>query len=204
MAPQKTRHNTRKPRLFQCTGYGDCHMVFTRSEHLARHARKHTGEKPFKCIMPDCNKMFSRFDNMMQHTQTHRSNSSNISNTYHRSQRRRRTRINSIDTTSSTMSSSNDSIDSSTISSPPSPPEDCDKRRRLSIAELCNPSSPTSWPMSPTTPTDDVHHENKIKLTVDEMEALQALGRLHTTNDFFESLHDIITVGPSGNACACL
>lgn len=39
MAPQKTRHNTRKPRLFQCTGYGDCHMVFTRSEHLARHAR---------------------------------------------------------------------------------------------------------------------------------------------------------------------
>ena len=61
-----------KPKLFQCTGYGDCRMVFTRSEHLARHARKHTGEKPFQCIVPNCNRMFSRFDNMMQHTQTHR------------------------------------------------------------------------------------------------------------------------------------
>ncbi|KAI7885254.1 hypothetical protein K492DRAFT_172180 [Lichtheimia hyalospora FSU 10163] len=207
MSPQKTRHNARKPRLFQCTGYGDCHMVFTRSEHLARHARKHTGEKPFKCIMPDCNKMFSRFDNMMQHTQTHRSSASNnVGNSYQRSQRRRRTRINSIDTTSSTMSSSNDSIDSATVSSP-TQLDDGNKRRRLSIAELCNPSSPSSssWPMSPTTPTDDMHHhENKIKLTADEMEALQALGTLHTTHEFFESLHDMITGGPSGNACACL
>ncbi|SAM05946.1 hypothetical protein [Absidia glauca] len=56
---------------FQCTGYGDCHMVFTRSEHLARHARKHTGEKPFKCVVPGCERAFSRFDNMIQHTSTH-------------------------------------------------------------------------------------------------------------------------------------
>ncbi|KAI8992661.1 hypothetical protein BDB01DRAFT_903605 [Pilobolus umbonatus] len=46
-------------------------MVFTRSEHLARHERKHTGEKPFNCIVPGCTRRFSRFDNMMQHTQTH-------------------------------------------------------------------------------------------------------------------------------------
>jgi hypothetical protein len=46
-------------------------MVFTRSEHLARHERKHTGEKPYECIVPGCNRRFSRFDNMMQHTQTH-------------------------------------------------------------------------------------------------------------------------------------
>ena len=32
-------NNNHKQRLFQCTGYGDCRMVFTRSEHLARHAR---------------------------------------------------------------------------------------------------------------------------------------------------------------------
>lgn len=32
------------PKLFRCTGFGNCDMVFTRSEHLARHARKHTGE----------------------------------------------------------------------------------------------------------------------------------------------------------------
>lgn len=36
--------NRSKQKLFQCTGFGDCNMVFTRSEHLARHARKHTGE----------------------------------------------------------------------------------------------------------------------------------------------------------------
>ncbi|KAK3818853.1 MAG: hypothetical protein J3Q66DRAFT_282071, partial [Benniella sp.] len=60
-----------KGKLFQCTGFGDCRMVFTRSEHLARHARKHTGEKPFQCVVDGCNRMFSRFDNMVQHTQTH-------------------------------------------------------------------------------------------------------------------------------------
>ncbi|KAI8097887.1 uncharacterized protein B0P05DRAFT_522501 [Gilbertella persicaria] len=61
-----------RPKVFQCTGYGDCRMVFTRSEHLARHTRKHTGEKPYLCIMPGCTRKFSRFDNMMQHTQTHK------------------------------------------------------------------------------------------------------------------------------------
>ncbi|KAF9925489.1 hypothetical protein FBU30_004741 [Linnemannia zychae] len=60
-----------KGKLFQCSGFGDCRMVFTRSEHLARHARKHTGEKPFQCVVEGCKRMFSRFDNMVQHTQTH-------------------------------------------------------------------------------------------------------------------------------------
>ncbi|KAF9435349.1 hypothetical protein BGZ76_006457 [Entomortierella beljakovae] len=60
-----------KGKIFQCTGFGDCRMVFTRSEHLARHARKHTGEKPFQCVVEGCTRMFSRFDNMVQHTQTH-------------------------------------------------------------------------------------------------------------------------------------
>ncbi|KAG2236050.1 hypothetical protein INT48_008144 [Thamnidium elegans] len=71
--PQKKRQSVRKsePKIFRCTGFGDCNMVFTRSEHLARHARKHTGEKPFKCVVPNCDRMFSRFDNMMQHTHTH-------------------------------------------------------------------------------------------------------------------------------------
>ncbi|CAO3703786.1 unnamed protein product [Rhizopus stolonifer] len=59
------------PKQFRCTGYGQCNMVFTRSEHLARHERKHTGEKPYKCVVENCGRMFSRFDNMMQHTQTH-------------------------------------------------------------------------------------------------------------------------------------
>ncbi|KAI9257579.1 hypothetical protein EDC94DRAFT_586454 [Helicostylum pulchrum] len=60
-------------KTFHCKGYGNCRMIFTRSEHLARHERKHTGEKPFNCIVPGCSRKFSRFDNMMQHTQTHHS-----------------------------------------------------------------------------------------------------------------------------------
>ncbi|KLO19661.1 hypothetical protein SCHPADRAFT_935154 [Schizopora paradoxa] len=54
-------------KTFQCKGYGDCRMVFSRSEHLARHVRKHTGERPFAC---HCSKQFSRLDNLRQHAQT--------------------------------------------------------------------------------------------------------------------------------------
>ncbi|TID31185.1 hypothetical protein CANINC_000232 [Pichia inconspicua] len=57
-----------KGKLFQCTGYHGCSMVFTRSEHLARHIRKHTGERPFEC--GTCKKRFSRLDNLRQHKQT--------------------------------------------------------------------------------------------------------------------------------------
>ncbi|KAJ7024202.1 hypothetical protein C8F04DRAFT_1132212 [Mycena alexandri] len=54
-------------KTFQCRGYGECRMVFSRSEHLARHVRKHTGERPFAC---HCSKQFSRLDNLRQHAQT--------------------------------------------------------------------------------------------------------------------------------------
>lgn len=67
-----------KGKLFQCTGYPGCSMVFTRSEHLARHIRKHTGERPFQCEF--CFKKFSRLDNLRQHKQTvhqHQMNNSN-------------------------------------------------------------------------------------------------------------------------------
>ncbi|ODQ83117.1 hypothetical protein BABINDRAFT_159572 [Babjeviella inositovora NRRL Y-12698] len=57
-----------KPRVFQCTGYDGCNMTFTRSEHLARHVRKHTGERPYNCTF--CGRNFSRLDNLRQHKQT--------------------------------------------------------------------------------------------------------------------------------------
>ncbi|KAG5367880.1 C2H2 finger domain transcription factor dvrA [Yarrowia sp. C11] len=71
--PKKTK--TKYPKIFQCTGYGDCKMTFTRSEHLARHIRKHTGERPFRC---HCGKTFSRLDNLRQHIQTVHANDHHI------------------------------------------------------------------------------------------------------------------------------
>lgn len=37
---------------------GDCGAVFSRAEHLTRHKRSHTNERPFSCS--DCGKSFSR------------------------------------------------------------------------------------------------------------------------------------------------
>ncbi|KAF7330687.1 Transcription factor [Mycena sanguinolenta] len=53
--------------MFQCRGLGECRMVFSRSERLVKHIRKHTGERPFTCY---CSKQFSRLDNLRQHAQT--------------------------------------------------------------------------------------------------------------------------------------
>ncbi|KAJ6098489.1 transcriptional regulator family: C2H2 zinc finger [Penicillium canescens] len=57
----------RKTQRFFCTDFPPCNLSFTRSEHLARHIRKHTGERPFQC---HCSRRFSRLDNLRQHAQT--------------------------------------------------------------------------------------------------------------------------------------
>ncbi|KAJ5499615.1 Zinc finger C2H2 [Penicillium expansum] len=57
----------KKGQRFFCTSFPPCNLSFTRSEHLARHIRKHTGERPFQC---HCSRRFSRLDNLRQHAQT--------------------------------------------------------------------------------------------------------------------------------------
>lgn len=52
-----------------------CPEHFTTSGHAARHAKKHTGKKDAIC--PECQKAFTRKDNMEQHRRTHQAGRTN-------------------------------------------------------------------------------------------------------------------------------
>lgn len=61
--PKKNSYPCPMAKQFNCNDY------FTTSGHAARHAKKHTGKKDAYC--PECNKAFTRKDNMEQHRRTH-------------------------------------------------------------------------------------------------------------------------------------
>lgn len=63
--PKKNSYPCPLAKTYACTDY------FTTSGHAARHAKKHTGKKDAFC--PECNKAFTRKDNMEQHRRTHSS-----------------------------------------------------------------------------------------------------------------------------------
>ncbi|CAH0017107.1 unnamed protein product [Clonostachys rhizophaga] len=46
-----------------------CGQVFSKTEHLARHIRSHTKERPFECEC--CGKAYSRHDSLLRHARTH-------------------------------------------------------------------------------------------------------------------------------------
>lgn len=55
-------------KVFVCPLYS-CGRLFKRMEHLKRHVRTHTMERPFACDL--CKKRFSRSDNLNQHVRIH-------------------------------------------------------------------------------------------------------------------------------------
>lgn len=55
-------------RTYTCP-LGSCGRFFRRLEHLKRHLRTHTMERPYLCHQ--CGKRFSRSDNLAQHRKTH-------------------------------------------------------------------------------------------------------------------------------------
>ncbi|KAF7974516.1 hypothetical protein HWV62_11968, partial [Athelia sp. TMB] len=64
-------HTTGSPRskAFMCPLYS-CSRLFKHAEHLKRHLRAHSSEKPYVCAR--CDKRFVRADNLNMHSRTHR------------------------------------------------------------------------------------------------------------------------------------
>ncbi|KAG2135357.1 STE-12 alpha [Suillus bovinus] len=63
-----TSEMTLTSKVFVCPLYS-CGRLFKRMEHLKRHVRTHTMERPFPCDF--CKKRFSRSDNLNQHLRIH-------------------------------------------------------------------------------------------------------------------------------------
>ncbi|EGG01265.1 uncharacterized protein MELLADRAFT_92536 [Melampsora larici-populina 98AG31] len=66
-ADESSPNSPNAAKIFACVLDAECFEKFSRVEHLARHERKHTKEKPFEC---HCLKAFTRLDNWRQHKNT--------------------------------------------------------------------------------------------------------------------------------------
>ncbi|KAF9135930.1 hypothetical protein BGW39_009904 [Mortierella sp. 14UC] len=73
------------PSKNHCCPVPGCMKRFKRLEHLKRHTKTHTLERPFACTTPGCNKRFSRSDNLSQHIKTHQRQLISKSHWKHRS-----------------------------------------------------------------------------------------------------------------------
>ncbi|KAG0272681.1 hypothetical protein BGZ95_011540 [Linnemannia exigua] len=73
------------PSKNHCCRVPGCMKRFKRLEHLKRHTKTHTLERPFACTTTGCNKRFSRSDNLSQHIKTHQRQLMSKSHWKHRS-----------------------------------------------------------------------------------------------------------------------
>ncbi|PYI02791.1 hypothetical protein BO78DRAFT_400312 [Aspergillus sclerotiicarbonarius CBS 121057] len=53
-----------------------CNKTFSKAEHLTRHLRSHTNERPYACTI--CEKVYSRSDVLRRHEKSHEKNHENI------------------------------------------------------------------------------------------------------------------------------
>ncbi|KAI1026494.1 hypothetical protein LB504_013117 [Fusarium proliferatum] len=70
MEPAKKVSTQLSAGQFECT-WQACEMNFKRKSDLARHYRKHTGEKPYSCSFDNCPKRFERKDHLSNHIRSH-------------------------------------------------------------------------------------------------------------------------------------
>ncbi|KAF8556838.1 hypothetical protein OG21DRAFT_1375926, partial [Imleria badia] len=58
----------KKSKMHQCA---QCNKEFPRPSGLATHLNSHTGAKPYKCIVANCDKSFAVRSNAKRHLRTH-------------------------------------------------------------------------------------------------------------------------------------
>ncbi|KAH9237592.1 hypothetical protein K456DRAFT_1830103, partial [Colletotrichum gloeosporioides 23] len=66
MPKQQSGRGTDRDGLFQCS---QCSRRYHRSEHLVRHVRSHTKQRPYVCNL--CWKAFGRLDILRRHQVAH-------------------------------------------------------------------------------------------------------------------------------------
>ncbi|GAD97253.1 hypothetical protein ANI_1_1736134 [Paecilomyces variotii No. 5] len=73
MLPNTPRERKRRPKTSQDERICSiCSQAFKKAEHLARHIRSHTKERPFTCDV--CGKFYARQDTLLRHARSHRVN----------------------------------------------------------------------------------------------------------------------------------